>query len=124
MEFSHGANYTKSARGLLQRLSDFRKGLHDERTRFRAGMGQGESWVVRALGSKGYEIYVDCARSVADSADASLRVLDCVHQVRELAGREIGLENGDLVEELEVREFGRDVDRFCFKDGTRLDEAR
>ena len=74
-------NYTKSARGILQRLSDVRKGLHHERARFSAGMGQGESWVVRALVSKGYEIDVDRAGSVADSADASLRVFDRVHQV-------------------------------------------
>ena len=41
----------------------------------------------------------------------------------EAAGRKVGLENGDLVEELEVREFGRDVDGICFKDGARLDKA-
>ena len=87
-------------------------------------MGKDQIGGVDNLAAKVNKIEVDGAGTVPDGSDPSKDVLDLVHPPGEVEGIKRRLKNRHLIEELELNEFIRNVNRLGLKDRTRLFESR
>ncbi len=107
----------------LQHDAEFGEGLADKIALPCAWMRERQFRRIDNRSAEVDEVNIDCARAIANGANAAEGIFNRVHSTREVEGIESRFKNRRLVEELLSNKRRRDVNRLRLDDRTRRDKA-